>query len=247
MRTLVVVPTYQEALNIESVLLQIRASAPTADILIIDDGSPDGTAEVAESLARQLGQIEVLRRPGKQGLGSAYRLGFETGLLRGYDVLAGMDADLSHDPASLPDLLQAVADGADLAVGSRYTEGGSIPDWPRSRRALSRYGNRYASMMLSMNVKDATTGFRAYRSSLVEQLDLDKIRAEGYGFLIEMTYRTSFLGKRIVEVPISFNDRTQGKSKMSSRIIIEAMILVTGWGLRDRLFRRRRFSGRADS
>jgi len=234
-RVLVMVPTYNEAENIDEVLRQVRRAAPDADILVIDDGSPDGTAELAEALDREVGHIDVLRRATKSGLGSAYRAGFRKGLADGYDIMIEMDADLSHDPEVLPTLIDRVAHGADLAIGSRYIRGGSIPDWKWARRTISRTGCMYARLMLGLPVSDATAGFRAYHRRLLSQLDLDRVRADGYGFQVEMTYLSQKAGARIVEVPIEFRDRTLGRSKMSSRIVVEALILVTRWGIRDRI------------
>jgi dolichol-phosphate mannosyltransferase len=227
MRTLVVLPTYNEADNVAEVLRRLRSAVPAADILVVDDGSPDGTAEIAHAMGVELGGVDVLTRSGKLGLGSAYRDGFMEGLRRGYQVLVEMDGDLSHDPASLPDLLRAVDHGADLAVGSRYVAGGSITHWSGRRRALSRWGNRYARWVLALPLADATSGFRAYRADIVARLDLHSIRADGYGFQIEMAYRVARAGGEIVEVPIAFVDRRRGASKMSFRIVVEALLLVT--------------------
>lgn len=239
MRVLVCIPTYQEAENIATILRRVRASVPSADILVIDDGSPDGTADLAQALGDELGQIDVLRRAKKSGLGNSYRAGFAVGLERGYDAMVKIDADLSHDPAALPSLLHAVEDGADLAIGSRYVPGGHIPEWSWSRKALSRWGNRYAGAILGIGVRDTTAGYRVYRADMLRKMDLDSVRADGYGFQIEMTYRVAQRGGRIVEVPIDFVDRTLGTSKMSGNIVFEAMTLVTWWGIRDRLLRRR--------
>ena len=238
MRPLVVLPTYNEALNIEEVIEKVRAAVPHAQILVVDDGSPDGTADLAEELGRELGSVSVLRRSGKAGLGSAYRAGFREGLARDHDVMIEMDSDLQHDPAALPSLLAAIDDGADLAIGSRYVAGGTIPDWALHRRLLSRWGNRYAGFVLGLPVRDVTAGFRAYRATALEKIDLDAVKADGYGFQIEMAYAVKRTGGRIVEVPISFSDRVRGTSKMSSRIVVEALGLVTWWGIRDRLLRR---------
>jgi dolichol-phosphate mannosyltransferase len=237
-RPLVVLPTYNEAHDIADVLRQARAAVPHAQILVVDDGSPDGTADLAEALGSELGNISVMRRAGKSGLGSAYRAGFRAGLERDQDVLIEMDSDLSHDPAALPSLLAAIDDGADLVIGSRYVPGGTIPNWALHRRLLSRWGNRYAGFVLNLPVHDATAGFRAYRASALEKIDLDAVKADGYGFQIEMAYAVRRNGGRIVEVPISFKDRVHGTSKMSSRIVVEALGLVTWWGIRDRILRR---------
>lgn len=239
MRTLVVLPTYNEAENIDDVLQRLRRAVPDAHVLVVDDRSPDGTADRAEKLGRELGNVEVLRRPAKAGLGSAYRSGFRIGLARGYDALVEMDADLSHDPDALPSLLAAVEEGADLAIGSRYVPGGRIPDWPWARRAISRFGNLYARALLGISVHDATAGFRVYSRRALEHLDLDAVRADGYGFQVEMVYKVEHDGGRVVERPIEFRDRTLGHSKMSSRIVAEALALVTWWGVRDRIRRGR--------
>ncbi len=239
-RVLIVLPTYQESANIEEVLRRARAAAPSASILVVDDSSPDHTAEIAEQLGAEIGAVEVMRRPAKSGLGSAYRDGFRRGLADGFDVMIEMDSDLSHDPAALPELINAIANGADLVIGSRYVAGGSIPDWTWHRRALSRWGNRYASFVLGIDVLDATSGYRAYRSELLAKVDFHTVKADGYGFQIEMAYRALGVGGQIVEVPISFIDRTRGTSKMSGRIVLEAMFLVTWWGIRDHLLRKRR-------
>ena len=233
MRSLAVVPTYQEAANISALLQRIRAAAPDVDVLVVDDGSPDGTAELAEELALATGGVHVLRRQRKQGLGPAYQAGFSWGFERGYDVLVGMDADLSHDPSALPELLAAIGDGADMVLGSRYVPGGSIPDWPLRRRALSRWGNRYATIALGLGVHDATSGYRAYRAETLKTIPLRKARASGYGFQIELVYRMVRSGARVTEVPIAFVDRQEGESKMSSSIIMEAFALVTAWAARD--------------
>ena len=240
MRALVVLPTYDENANIAEVLQRVRAANPTADILVVDDSSPDGTADTAKAVGYELGGVEVLVRPGKAGLGTAYRAGFRYGREQGYDVLVEMDSDLSHDPAALPALLRAVEAGADLAIGSRYVPGGSIPpQWPVRRRGLSRWGNRYAAIVLNLPVADATSGFRAYRASALAGLDLDKVRADGYGFQVEMAYLLARAGRTIVEVPIAFLERRHGRSKMSIRVVVEAFVLVTALGVRDLVLGRR--------
>lgn len=240
MRPLVVIPTYQEAENISVVLQRVRAAAPITSVLVVDDGSPDGTADLAAATGEEVGQVEVLRREGKQGLGSAYRAGFAHGLAQGHDVLLEMDADLSHDPADVPRLLQAMGEGADLVIGSRYVPGGQTPHWPLHRRLLSRWGNRYVGAALGVGVRDATAGFRAYRAEILEAIDYQTTSADGYAFQVEMAYRVRQAGGTIVEVPITFSDRVRGTSKMSGRIVVEAMALVTWWAIRDRLLRRRR-------
>jgi glycosyltransferase involved in cell wall biosynthesis len=237
-RVWVTVPTFEEVENIELLVRRVREAVPEAHILVVDDNSGDGTAEKAEALGAEFGGIEVLRRPRKMGLGSAYRAGHAVGIARGYDVMVQIDADLSHDPADLPRLLAAVDRGADLALGSRYAPGGSVPNWPKHRLALSVAGNRYAAFCLGMNVHDTTAGYRAYRASILHAIDFDSTHSTGYGFQIEMTYRVRNAGGRIDEVPIAFTDRVRGNSKMSWRIVVEAMALVTWWGLRDRVFRR---------
>jgi len=242
MSPLVVIPTFQEAENIVDVLERVRAAVPEASVLVVDDGSPDGTGDLAAAAAERLGQVDVLQRVAKSGLGPSYRAGFAWGLERGHDVLLEMDADLSHDPAVLPQLIAAVSidGGADLAIGSRYIPGGSVPGWPTHRRLLSQWGNRYVAFMLRMPVRDATAGFRAYRSEIIEKIGLDQVRADGYGFQIEMAYEVAKAGGTIVELPICFRDRIRGVSKMAPNIVGEALWLVTRWGVRDRVRRVRR-------
>lgn len=236
-RALVVLPTYDEAANIEEVLRRLRDVSPSTSILVVDDASPDGTADIAEKVAEDIGGVEVMRRRAKSGLGSAYRDGFRKGLTTGHDVLVEMDSDLSHDPAALPTLLEGVEGGVDLMIGSRYVPGGSIPDWSWYRRALSKWGNRYAAGVLGMDVRDATSGYRAYSAEALARVDFHTVRADGYGFQIEMAYRVLATGGRLREVPISFVDRARGTSKMSGWIVAEALALVTWWGLRDRVLR----------
>jgi dolichol-phosphate mannosyltransferase len=240
-KTLVVLPTYNESATIAEVLRRIRASATQLiDVLVVDDSSPDGTADIAEALAAELGGIEVLRRPDKAGLGSAYREGFKIGLGRGYEALVEMDADLSHDPSVLGDLLAELDSGADIVIGTRYMPGGKIPDWGWHRRAISRAGNLYARVMLGLDARDATSGYRAYHRRALERVNLTAVRADGYGFQIEMAYKVARAGGVLSEVPIEFRDRTLGRSKMSSRIVVEALVLVTWWGLQGRLRARRK-------
>jgi dolichol-phosphate mannosyltransferase len=237
-KPLVVLPTYNEAENILIVLDLVRQHAPDADVLVVDDGSPDGTADLAEKWGSEHGRLEVLRRREKSGLGSAYRAGFAWGLAHGFEILIEMDSDLQHDPAMLPALVHAVEDGADLAIGSRYVPGGSVPGWKWSRRFISQGGNIYAAMVLGLHVRDLTAGFRAYSAPGLERIELDAVKADGYGFQIEMAYAVANNGGRIVEVPITFGSRQRGSSKMSSFIVFEALAMVTWWGFRDRVLRR---------
>jgi dolichol-phosphate mannosyltransferase len=239
-RVLVNIPTYLEAENIEEVLRRTRAAAPDVDILVIDDNSGDGTADIAEKIAAELGQVQVLRRPAKKGLGNAYRAGFGIGIDRGYELICQMDADLSHDPAALPHLIAAVEAGADLAIGSRYVPGGSVPHWPVYRRAASRYGNLYARFMLGYDLRDSTAGFRVYRAETLRGIAFQETRANGYLFQIELAYRSWLWGGRTAEVPITFTDRVRGHSKMNYRVVAEEMVMVTWWGIRDRVSTPRR-------
>jgi dolichol-phosphate mannosyltransferase len=230
MRTLVVLPTYNEIQNIEKMLDTLRESVPSADILVVDDGSPDGTADAAEKVGERVGQISVMRRAAKSGLGSAYRAGFAWGLERNYDALVEIDCDFSHDPRALPTLLEKAED-FEVVIGSRYVPGSSIPNWSFSRLLLSKGGNWYASVMLGLHVKDSTAGYRVYRRSGLEKIRYQDVKADGYGFQVEMTYRARCAKASVVEVPISFVDRTLGTSKMSGAIVLEALRLVTKWSL----------------
>ncbi len=238
-RTLVVLPTYNEADNIVSILERVRASAPALHLLVVDDGSPDGTAQRVRWVAQRMPGVFLLERTAKDGLGAAYRAGFAWGLDNHYDVLIEMDADGSHRPQDLPRLIEAMASGADLAIGSRYVPGGEIPNWKFSRRMLSKGGNQYASAMLGIGVHDATSGFRAYRAGLLRRMDFAGLRASGYGFQIEGAWKAVGTGARVVEVPIRFEDREHGESKMSKSIVVEALRLVTKWGLAQRATRAR--------
>jgi dolichol-phosphate mannosyltransferase len=234
----VVIPTFNEAENLEEIVGRVRASVPAADILVADDNSPDGTGEIADKLAAGDDHVHVLHRPGKQGLGAAYLAGFGWALDRGYGAVVEMDADGSHDPAELPALLAALAD-ADLVVGSRWVRGGTVRNWPRSRELLSRGGNAYARVMLGLPVRDATGGYRAYRASTLHDIGLHSVRSQGYCFQIDLTLRAVRAGKRVVEVPITFTERAHGNSKMSRSIVAEALWKVTEWGVAGRLGRRR--------
>jgi dolichol-phosphate mannosyltransferase len=235
MRAVVVVPTYDEAENIGDLLVAIRSSAPDADVLVVDDSSPDGTADLAEKVAVERGAIEVLRRPIKDGLGNAYRAAFARVIDEGYDVIVTLDADFSHDPAVIPDLIGLVDDGADLAVGSRYVPGGATPNWPAYRLGLSRYGNRYAGWVLGLRIRDATSGFRAYRAELLSDIRYETTQSNGYAFMTELAYRASAFRSDVREHPITFNDRVRGTSKMSAFVIVESMLRVTWWGVKLRL------------
>ncbi len=229
------VPTYQEAGNVERFLAAVRAEAPHSEILLVDDNSPDGTGQLAERAASELGSITVLHRAAKEGLGAAYREAFGWALDHHYDVVVQMDCDFSHDPAVIPTLVAAVSEGADCAIGSRYVPGGSTPNWPLYRELLSRYGNRYTSAMLGLGVRDATSGFRAYQGETLRRIDVGSTRSNGYAFMGELAHRMVDEGLNIVEVPITFVDRAYGTSKMSARIISESMVIVTLNGLRSRL------------
>jgi glycosyltransferase involved in cell wall biosynthesis len=225
-RVTVVVPTYNEVDNLDPLCRQVRKMLPHAQILIVDDASPDGTAARADELAAELGQIAVLRRAAKTGLGAAYRAGLRAAIDDGAEICVQMDADLSHDPAVLPALTTIVEHGADLAYGSRYVPGGLTENWPRRRRWLSRWGNRYSAGVLGLAVNDATAGYRAYSAAALERMKFDTVHAEGYGFQVEMTYRLVRIGGKVVEFPITFRDRTAGVSKMSGGIVREALVIV---------------------
>ncbi len=244
MQVLVVLPTFQEAATIEEIVRAVRSSAipPDGDrphVLVVDDSSPDDTAGIVERTFAEDGGVTVLRRPSKAGLGSAYRDGFRWGLDRGYEVLVEMDADGSHDVDVLPRLIASVDGGADLAIGARYIEGGSIPEWSPWRRWLSRWGNRYATAALGLTTTDATSGYRAYRSAALAEIVYGTMAADGYAFQIEGTYRITRLSGKIEEIPIHFTDRHEGTSKMSAGIIAEALKMVTLWAVRDRTQRLR--------
>jgi glycosyltransferase involved in cell wall biosynthesis len=238
--TVVVIPTYDEIANIDAVCRAVRVAAPDATILVVDDGSPDGTAAGARDLAAELGAIEVIERERKAGLGGAYRDGFAWALAHGADVVVQIDADLSHDPAVIPALVAIVGHGADLAIGSRYVPGGLTENWPARRRWLSRWGNRYAAGVLGLAVNDATAGYRAYRAGALVDMGYESVRADGYGFQVEMTHRLVRIGGRIVEFPITFRERVGGESKMSGDIVGEALVLVARLWMEDRRGRRQR-------
>ena len=236
-RLLVVIPTYNERDNLALIAGRLHAAVPAADLLVVDDGSPDGTGQVADGLASADERVHVLHRAAKAGLGAAYLAGFTWAADRGYDVVVEMDADGSHAPEQLPLLLAALQD-ADLALGSRWVPGGEVVNWPRSRELLSRGGNRYTRWMLGLPLADATGGFRAYRRPVLDELLRHPIASQGYCFQVDLAWQTWQAGYRIVEVPITFVERERGESKMSRAIVAEALVRVTVWGLRSRLSRR---------
>ena len=233
-RVLVIVPTYNEVENLEAILGRLRESVPTAHALVVDDGSPDGTGELADKLAALDPSVHVLRRTAKTGLGTAYIAGFRWARERGYDVVVEMDADGSHAPEQLPDLLAALA-SADLVLGSRYVPGGTVTDWPLHRLLLSQAGNRYTRWALRLPLSDATGGYRVARGELIDRLPFDDVASQGYCFQVDWAWRAVRAGARVAEVPITFTERAFGRSKMSGSIVREALIRVTVWGLRDRL------------
>ena len=243
-RVLVIVPTYNEIENVETILSRLHASVPAAHALVVDDGSPDGTGELAEKLAGVDERVHVLRRPGKGGLGPAYVAGFRWARERGYDVIVEMDADGSHAPEQLPRLLDALAT-ADLVLGSRYVPGGAVTDWPAHRLLLSRVGNRYTRWALRLPLADATGGYRAFRRTTLEKLDLAGVSSQGYCFQVDLAWRAVREGLRVVEVPITFVERTVGTSKMSRAVVGEALVKVTAWGARQRASQLRRLAARA--
>ncbi|MDX6273035.1 MAG: dolichol-phosphate mannosyltransferase [Frankiales bacterium] len=238
-RVLVCIPTYNELENLPRIVARVRTATPQAHVLVVDDGSPDGTGRLADELAAADSQVHVRHRPGKAGLGAAYIAAFRWALDRGYDVIVEMDADGSHAPEELPKLLAALHAGADLVLGSRWVAGGQVKDWPRSRLLLSRGGNAYARLMLGVPIRDITGGYRAFRRSLLERLPLDHVQSQGYCFQVDMAWRSVLLGAEVVEVPITFVERSAGTSKMSRDVVAEALWRVTGWGLGHRLRRRR--------
>jgi len=237
----VIIPTYNERDNIEIITGRVRSSVPDAHVLIVDDNSPDGTGEIADKLAAGDSHVHVLHRAGKAGLGAAYIAGFAWALEQGYGAMVEMDADGSHQPEELPRLLAAL-DGADLVLGSRYVSGGAVLNWPRSRELLSRAGNTYARIMLGLKLSDATGGYRVFRASTLRRIGLDDVDSQGYCFQIDLARRTIGAGLTVTEVPITFEERQRGASKMSRKIVLEALWRVTGWGIaaRVRPARRRR-------
>ena len=232
MRSVLIVPTYNEATNIEKFLTQVRTDAPDTDILVVDDNSPDQTAKIAETLAAKLGSIKVINRTGQRGYAAASRDAMLAAINDGYDVIATMDADFSHDPKVLTKLISLVNSDIALVIGSRYVPGGGVTNWPLFRRLLSKWGNLYTAFCLRLKIKDCTSGFRAYSAASLEEIDLSNLKADGYAFLSEMAFVISRkkLGS-IVESPIVYVDRAFGESKMNTRIMRESMVLVTRWGI----------------
>ena len=227
---IVVVPTYNETLNIAHMIAAVRLGGYS--IVVVDDGSPDGTGAVADEIAALDPRVAVIHRLSKDGIGPAYAAGFDRALADGATMVVEMDADFSHNPNDLPRLIDAIEAGADLAIGSRYVPGGSTPDWPLHRRLISKGGNLYARLMLGIPVQDSTAGFRAFRSESLRSLPYHQAQASGYGFQVEMAWRAVTTGLQVVEIPVVFRDREQGTSKMNGRIVLEAMALVTLWGFR---------------
>jgi dolichol-phosphate mannosyltransferase len=232
--TLVIIPTYNESENIARIISRTREAVPDAHILIADDNSPDGTGKLADEIASADDHVHVMHRLGKEGLGAAYLAGFEWGINEGYEVLVEMDADGSHQPEQLPELLAALTD-ADLVLGSRWVKGGKVVNWPKSREALSRGGNLWTRIMLGIPLRDATGGFRAFRRKTLLGLGLDNVASAGYCFQVDLAWRALKAGFRVVEVPITFIEREYGDSKMSKRIVIEALLLTTMWGVGHRI------------
>ena len=232
MRSVLIVPTYNEAANIEKFLTQVRTDAPDTDILVVDDNSPDQTAKIAETLAAKLGSIKVINRTGRRGYAAASRDAMLAAINDGYDVIATMDADFSHDPKVLTKLISLVNSDTALVIGSRYVPGGGVTNWSLFRRVLSKWGNSYTAFCLRLKIKDCTSGFRAYSTASLKEIDLSNLKADGYAFLSEMAFVISRkkLGS-IVESPIVYVDRAFGESKMNTRIMRESMVLVTRWGI----------------
>lgn len=232
-RVAVLIPTYNERDNLPGIVARVRAAVPAADVLVLDDSSPDGTGELADAMAAEDGHVHVLHRPAKQGLGMAYLAGFEWALERGYDAVVEMDADGSHQPEQLPALL-AAADEADVVIGSRWVRGGAVRNWPAHRKVLSVGANLYTKAMLGMRVNDATAGYRVYRTSALRAMGLQGVESQGYCFQVDLTLRAVRAGLTVVEVPITFVEREVGVSKMGRDIIREALTNVTRWGVEHR-------------
>jgi dolichol-phosphate mannosyltransferase len=238
-RSILVLPTFNERENIEKFLTRVRETNPGLSIVVVDDLSPDGTGAIVEQLSNTDSLLSVIHRSGKKGLGAAYLAGFARALERGFDNIVTMDADFSHDPAVIPSLLGALENDSAVAIGSRYIPGGSIVGWPLHRHVLSKYGNFYTRFVLGLTPRDCTSGFRAYRSTTLAAIDLDSIKGDGYVFLTSILRRIQQQRLKVTEVPITFTDRVEGQSKMSPRIVAESMLLVTLFGLKDLLRRKR--------
>ncbi|MEV4558587.1 polyprenol monophosphomannose synthase [Kitasatospora sp. NPDC049285] len=235
-RILVIIPTYNEAENVETIVSRARAAVPEAHVLVADDNSPDGTGKLADQLAADDDHVRVLHRKGKEGLGAAYLAGFTWGIEHGYDVLVEMDADGSHQPEELPRLLTALH-GADLVLGSRWVPGGAVVNWPKSRLLLSKGGSTYSRLMLGVPIRDVTGGYRAFRKETLLGLGMDQVASQGYCFQVDLAWRTVKAGFKVAEVPITFVEREHGASKMSRNIVVEALWRVTAWGVADRVAR----------
>ena len=231
---LVVVPTYNEIESLETLLGRVRSAIPGADVLVVDDASPDGTGELADRLAASDASITVLHRSAKNGLGQAYLAGFAVAIERGYRFVAEIDADGSHDPAELPAMLALAASGSDLVIGSRWVDGGSVRNWPWVREAISRAGNSYSRLMLRSGIHDLTAGFRVFRTATLQQLDLPSVSSQGYCFQVELAWRLERTGRIVTEHPITFVERATGRSKMHLGIVVEALWRVTVWGITSR-------------
>ncbi len=235
---LVIIPTYNEAENIQPIVSRVRAAVPDAHVLVADDNSPDGTGKLADKLAADDDHVHVLHRHGKEGLGAAYLAGFRWGIEHGYGVLVEMDADGSHQPEELPRLLTALK-GADLVLGSRWIPGGRVVNWPKSREMLSRGGSTYSRLMLGVSIRDVTGGYRAFRRETLEGLGMEEVASAGYCFQVDLAWRAHKAGYHVVEVPITFVERERGSSKMSRGIVAEALWRVTTWGVGERVGRLR--------
>ena len=244
-RVVMVVPTYNESLNLGPVIERLRRAQPEVDVLVVDDGSPDGTGDLADAIAAEDPRVTVLHRTTKEGLGAAYRHGFEVALDRGYDVIGEMDADGSHQPEQLHLLLDALRE-ADLVIGSRWVPGGRIVNWPLHRELLSRGGNFYTRHLLGIRVRDATAGYRLFRRTTLERIDLQEVQSSGYVFQADLAFRTVQAGLRVVEVPIEFVERELGDSKMSRDVATESLKRITVWGLGERRRRLRAALGRSE-
>ena len=235
----VIIPTYNERDNINPITERVLSAIPEADLFIIDDNSPDGTGKIADELAAADERIHVVHRPGKDGLATAYRTGFQAALEEGYPTIVEIDADCSHQPEELPRLLRGLA-GADVVLGSRWVPGGAALNWPKSRAILSRAGNAYARVMLGIPLHDMTGGYRVYRASALRKIELENVECVGYCFQIDLARRAVLAGLKVAEVPITFVERTRGASKMSGSIVSEALWRVTRWGI---MWRLRRYRG----